>query len=151
MKKTTKLTNKQRGFTFLELMGVLVLIAILGSIAIRAYSSATINTKISNLQGDINALYAAATRFKGLSPTYTGVTCEKLVEDKYHDVSWTNCTGVNPFGGNYTVVPNATNATSVTIGATISDEAACRRVAAAYSKIYTSTCTGTTLAITFVH
>lgn len=147
--KTKLSSKKQQGFTFIELMGVLLLIGILGTIAAQKYSSAALNTKISTVQGDISALYAAASRFKGISPTYTGVTCEKLVTDKYHDTNWTNCNGVNPFAGNYTVAPNASVPASVDITAIITDQAACRRLAATYSKIYTSTCSGSTLSVTF--
>lgn len=144
--------NKQRGVTIIELLVGLFIMGVVLFAVMKKVNQGNAESRFTQSQDEISGLYSAASRFKGISPAYTGVSCDTLVTDKYYDVGWSSCSNVNPYGGTYTVAVNGSNPTHVDVTSVITgDAAACKRLANAYSKIQVASCSGTTLTVTFVN
>lgn len=147
-----KMNHKQRGLSIIEALAWLALFAIVILAVMKKINSGNAESRLSTSQDEISGLYSAASRFKGISPAYTGVSCDTLVTDKYYDVGWSSCSNVNPYGGSYTVAVNGSNPTHLDITSVITgDSAACKRLANSYSKVNTASCSGTTLTVTFTN
>lgn len=141
--------SRQRGFTLIEAGAWMLLAGIVMYGALKAVGGGFASQKESTTQQEMIDLAAAAMRMKLNSPTYAGVTCTKLVEDKYINTKWTSCTSVNPYGGNYTVDPNSSNAVMVDVSATGLPEDVCRRLETNFAKTSLASCSGTALTVTF--
>lgn len=151
MKIKYEITNRQRGFTMIEILSVLIIIAmvavVVGAVVNRGADAG--NQRI--LENDIAMLRVAANEWRGLATNFTGVSCDILVEDEYITApAWGgSCSSVNPMDGNYTVAA-ASPTTSVSIGATNLGEAFCNRAARSLGATATSaSCSSGTLTVVY--
>lgn len=69
---------KQRGFTLIELMIVVTIIAIITGIAVSAFSGAGREAEQSRIMAEINSLNDAMSRYYQGSYSYTGATIDAL-------------------------------------------------------------------------
>lgn len=69
---------KQRGFTLIELMIVVTIIAIIAGIAVSAFSGAGREAEQSRIMAEINSLNDAMSRYYQGSYSYTGATIDAL-------------------------------------------------------------------------
>lgn len=72
--------NRNRGFTLIELMLVIVILGIIGSIAVGAFSSSGQDTRRVRAVADAQALVDAAARYYQARFTYEGATIEDLAD-----------------------------------------------------------------------
>ncbi len=70
--------RKQRGFTLIELMIVVTIIAIIAGIAVSAFSGAGKEAEQSRIMAEINSLNDAMSRYYQGSYSYTGATIDAL-------------------------------------------------------------------------
>ena len=70
--------RKQRGFTLIELMIVVTIIAIIAGIAVSAFSGAGREAEQSRIMAEINSLNDAMSRYYQGSYSYTGATIDAL-------------------------------------------------------------------------
>ena len=70
--------RKQRGFTLIELMIVVAIIAIIAGIAVSAFSGAGREAEQSRIMAEINSLNDAMSRYYQGSYSYTGATIDAL-------------------------------------------------------------------------
>ena len=78
--RTRKANNRRSGFTLIELMVVIVIIAILMALILPAIGGAIKNTRIAGVVNEINQLESAIAKFKadhGIEPPSSIVLCEK--------------------------------------------------------------------------
>lgn len=150
MKTMKSIPGKQKGFTLVELIVVLVIGAVVIMFATQQINRARSSSAETQLINEVSVLRVGANNWKGTRPNYSGVACDDLVTDEYVEVPWTNCTGVNPQGGNYTVAANSSNSSDLTITATGLGETFCNRVARSLEpNTISASCSGGTLTASF--
>lgn len=111
-----RLMNR-KAFTLIELVLVLVIIGVLAAILIPALSMRD-KANISKAKGEIRSLHAGALGYLSAGrTTFTGVSVANLVSEGHLPANFTG-TGSNPWGGDYTVTVNASDATQVDIALT---------------------------------
>lgn len=74
----TRANSKQRGFTLIELMVVVAIVAVIAGIAISSFSGAGDEANRSRGMADITALNDAVGRYYQTGYTYTGATLAGL-------------------------------------------------------------------------
>lgn len=142
--------NKQAGLTMIELIAGMAILAIVLGFVVQRVNQGFSTQSEGQVQTEIIALSGAAKNWRGTRPEYTGIACNDLVSDEYIEVPWTNCTGVNPEGGNYTVSANGTNSNNLDITATGLGNQFCNRVANAMEpNVESASCASGTLTVTF--
>lgn len=71
----TRIPNTQRGFTLIELMTVVVIVAILAAIAIPAYNDQVRKTRRATAKAELLDVVQVKERFHSLNGTYVGSPC----------------------------------------------------------------------------
>ena len=116
-----RLMNR-KAFTLIELAIVMVIIGILVAVLIPALGMRD-KANIAKAKGEIRSLHAGALGYLSAGrTTFTGVDIETMVDDGHLPAQFGDGTGSNPWGGDYTVAVNATDATKVDIALTLVPE-----------------------------
>jgi prepilin-type N-terminal cleavage/methylation domain-containing protein len=110
--------QSQKGFSLIEIMAVLAIAALL--VIGVLWSKRIVDDSLNSNQftADIATLTTQARAWRGLDPTYTGISVTALTGMGLLPSSWGAGAGVNPAGGNYTLAVNSTDATRVNLIAT---------------------------------
>ena len=147
--KTTPST-RQKGFALLE---VLVAVGVIGLLALGVYQLANRTDSAQLTQrtvADVGTIAAQSRAWKGINPDYAGVSIQVLTGMGLLDTNWGDGVGINPFGGDYLVVANATNTSRIDISVTGMEDDEClrlqRKLLATTLNGTNATCTGGTLA-----
>ncbi|MFZ5757694.1 MAG: type IV pilin protein [Pseudomonadota bacterium] len=74
----TQIQRSQRGFTLVEIMVVVVILAIITSIAVNSFSGSTRDSQRARAMASLGALNDAAARYYQTAFTYTGATLAGL-------------------------------------------------------------------------
>jgi len=119
--------NKQAGFTLIELVAVLVILALLGAMAVPRFASVQNSALVSALDGSSNAVKSshsiAIARYKGL-PTVTELLGEFGGETTVAVAGTNDGLSVAINGNNY-LVPTFTDSTCTAATANATDSVAC--------------------------
>lgn len=111
-----KLNNK-KGFSLIELASVLAVIAIL-IVAVASGSGMRETARVQSAAESIRTLRGAAENYIASGNlTYTGMDIAALKSSSFLPSGFTG-TGTNPFGGDYSIGPNATDATKFDVSLT---------------------------------
>jgi type IV pilus assembly protein PilE len=70
--------NRNKGFTLIEVMIVVVIVAILGTIAYSAYTRHIQDSRVATVQGDLMELAQWVERRYSLNNSYAGITTANL-------------------------------------------------------------------------
>ena len=110
--------QSQKEFSLIEIMAVLAIAALL--VIGVLWSKRVVDDSLNSNQftADIATLTTQARAWRGLDPTYTGISVTALTAMGLLPSSWGAGAGVNPAGGNYTLAVNSTDATRVDLTAT---------------------------------
>ena len=108
----------QRGFTLMEiglalLVSVLVIASVLG-----AFSAQRLKSQVQETVTNMGALSEASFNWAGTKPNFTGISCTVLSTYGVLPPAVGQCTGANPWGGDYSVAPNAANAAHLDVTVT---------------------------------
>jgi len=115
MKNFSGLKNKQAGFTLLE-VGLAVVVALLIiAAAAMAFTTQREKAQVKSAVEGVNYIYQAAQDWASTRPNFTGVSCATLVTQQLLPKIIGDCTGDNPWGGDYTVTVNGGNSARVNI------------------------------------
>lgn len=107
--------KKQKGFTLLE-VGLAIVVALLViAAAAMAFTTQREKAQVKAAIEGINYVYQAAQDWAATRPNFTGVSCAVLTSQNLLPNIVGDCTGDNPWGGNYTVAVNSGNSARVTI------------------------------------
>ena len=111
--KMQKVLKNQEGFTFVEMMGVIVVMLIGIGVAVAGVNSLMGSSKLSNAQSEITAIIMKTKQAFANSPATTGLT-NAVAETLGIFPDNIKSTKLNPWGGAYTLAP-ATDATRFTL------------------------------------
>jgi len=106
---------RQGGFTLLEVGLALVVAMLVIAAAAMAFTTQRDRAEVKSAVDGVNSLYSGAQDWAITRPNFTGVSCAVLIAQNLLPPLLGNCTAANPWGGNYTVAANATNAARVDI------------------------------------
>lgn len=95
------------GFTFLEVLTVITIGAFLAIGVAKAGQWVSFNSKIIQLQNDVNTLRAGVQQWKMSNGAMVGIEVEKLTEVAMLPEVWGDGTGMSPWLGDYTLANNA--------------------------------------------
>ncbi|RUO18618.1 type II secretion system protein [Aliidiomarina haloalkalitolerans] len=95
------------GFTFLEVLTVITIGAFLAIGVAKAGQWVSFNSKIIQLQNDVNTLRAGVQQWKMSNGAMVGIEVEKLTEVAMLPEVWGDGTGMSPWLGDYTIANNA--------------------------------------------
>ena len=143
----------QQGIGIVE---ILLGVALIGIAAVFVYvnaTKATQNTANKQLTDEVVLIKSAGRAWRGVLPHYTGVSIAVMVDNGLLNSSWGSGTSVNPHGGNYTAVVNASDATLMTVTASGMTQSQCngnaRTLAPNAAEGTTPSCTSGTLTAIF--
>lgn len=91
------------GFTFLEVLTVITIGAFLAIGVAKAGQWVSFNSKIIQLQNDVNTLRAGVQQWKMSNGAMVGIEVEKLTEVAMLPEVWGDGTGMSPWLGDYTI------------------------------------------------
>lgn len=112
--KGVRRMRNRGGFTLIELVLVISIIALL-IMAVGLTSGVRENAKVHSAAESVKALRTAAESYIAAgNMTYTGITISGLQTLGFLPAAF-SATGSNPWGGNYTIVPNSADASKVDI------------------------------------
>lgn len=120
--KNTKTNNKQAGYTLIEIIMALVIVAFLGLIAIGLFNKGMAGGRNAATISDVNVILAGASKWGGNNKT--GISMTKLCETGSQYLTNEVCgaskngTNANQYGGNYAVVVDPTNSSRVKVSIT---------------------------------
>ena len=105
----------QRGFTFIEVLAVLSIIAIatLGTLVLRDW--AVSNSRISEAKSMITTLQSGAQMWRPNTGVYTGISITELSAIGAVPASWGDGVEKNPWGGDVSVAPDIGDLTRYTV------------------------------------
>ncbi len=120
MQRYRKSISKNNGFTIVELLIVIVVIAVLAAISIVAYNGIQTRARDSQRKSDISAIVKAIELYyadKGVFPTSSGSTAINAGWSSTADASWANLiTQLQPYASNLPLRDPVHNAGNSTIG-----------------------------------
>jgi prepilin-type N-terminal cleavage/methylation domain-containing protein len=103
--------RKQRGFTFIEVLTVLSIIAIatIGSLAVRDWAVG--NSRVSEAKSQIITIQSGTQLWRPKNGNFTGISMASMSGIAAVPESWGAGTELNPWGGNITVAVDGADAT----------------------------------------
>lgn len=113
----SKFHNRQKGFTLIELMIVVVIIGILAALAIPRFMTATTKSKQSEAKGILKQVYTMQRTYRQQNNTYwgQGTTASAAAQNAFAPI------GVEIMGSSiYTYTITTANATNLLVTATCS-------------------------------
>ncbi|RTE86878.1 MULTISPECIES: type II secretion system protein [Gammaproteobacteria] len=125
-----------KGFTFIEVLAVLSIIALstMGVLALRDWAAS--NARISEAKGQIATLQSGVQQWRPRNGIYTGISVEELSSIAAVPVSWDDGSAINPWGGDIEVEVDSSDATKYRVTITnISLEQEGERLVRDYSEI----------------
>ncbi len=106
MKNTRQKTNK-KGFTIIELIAVMVIIAVILGSVLAAVKGATDQSRLTSAIASVRALQTASVNYYNSNGgSYTGLSVATLASGNYLPANFSG-TGNNSWNGNITVAPDA--------------------------------------------
>jgi prepilin-type N-terminal cleavage/methylation domain-containing protein len=143
--KNTYQRSTQKGFTLIELITVMVIIAIILGAVLAAVKGATDNSRTTSALASVRALQTASVNYyNNNGGSYSNLSLSTLASNNMLPANFTSGTNANPWNGNITVAPDA-NANWFDITLTNVPSAAATSLTNAVSKltqtapIYTAT------------
>jgi Tfp pilus assembly protein PilV len=109
------LKSKQKGMSLIEVGLAIVVALIVIAAASALFSTQREKAHVKAAVEGVNYMYQAAQDWASVRPNFTGVSCAVLTAQSLLPQILGDCTGDNPWGGNYTVAVNGTNAARVNI------------------------------------
>ena len=141
----------QRGFTFIEVLAVLSIIAIatLGTLVLRDW--AVSNSRISEAKSMITTLQSGAQMWRPNTGVYTGISITELSAIGAVPASWGDGVEKNPWGGDVMIGPDTMDLTKYIVSFNgVNTDSEGERLVKEYSEIATVTSYSSgTLTITF--
>jgi len=113
----SKFHNRQKGFTLIELMIVVVIIGILAALAIPRFMTATTKSKQSEAKGILKQIYTMERTYRQQNNTYWG---QGTVANAGAPNAFATIGVEIPTSAIYTYTITVANATNLTVGATCS-------------------------------
>jgi type II secretory pathway pseudopilin PulG len=110
--------RNQKGFTLIEAGMAIVIALLVIAAAVAAFSAQRLKAQVRSATSDVGSIYQAAQDWASTRANFTGVNCANLAANNQLPKNVGNCTGTDPWGGNYTVNPNAANSGQVDINVT---------------------------------
>lgn len=107
---------RQRGFTLIELVVVLVIIAILAAIALPAYSSYVLRSKLRIAQSDLLALSATAENHRQRTLNYPSSAASGTAQVTAAFPGWSPASKPEDFGFSYAIASGVYTLTATGAG-----------------------------------
>lgn len=145
------MNTKKNGFTFIEILAVLSIIALatIGVLSLRDWAAS--NARVADAKVQIATLQSGVQQWRPRNGVYTGISISALSSVAAVPLDWEDGVSINPWGGDITVVADASDPTRYTIRLTnirIAEEG--QRLMRDYSEISNSvTFSGNTLEVLF--
>lgn len=107
--------KKQKGLTFIELtisiaIGLTIIIAVVAGVR-----NILISSEVSGAVTDVNYIVQGAVGYRTNTSSYTGVSMAVLNASQYLPTIIGGGVGANPWGGNYTIAVNGSDASKMDI------------------------------------
>jgi len=108
-------TNGNRGFTFIEVLTVLGIIALAtaGIMGLRDWASS--NARIAEAKSQIATIQSGVYQWRPRNGIYTGISMQELSSVAAIPVSWQSGENLNPWGGNIDVSVDSSDPTRFTV------------------------------------
>ncbi|WP_241967645.1 type II secretion system protein [Pseudidiomarina insulisalsae] len=99
--------KKQQGFTFIEVLTVLAIIALatIGTLAVRDWAVG--NSRVSDAKNQVVTIQAGAQLWRPRSGDFTGISLASMSAIAAVPETWGDGTSINPWGGNINVEADA--------------------------------------------
>ena len=100
--------NKKEGFTIIELIAVMVIIAVILGSVLAAVKGATDNSRITSAIASVRALQTASVGYYNQNGgSYSNLSLASLAADNMLPANFTSGANANPWSGNIVVAPDA--------------------------------------------
>ena len=106
--KNTRQKNNKKGFTVIELIAVMVIIAVILGSVLAAVKGATDNSRITSAIASVRALQTASVNYyNNNGGSYSNLSLSTLASNNMLPANFTSGTNANPWNGSITVGPDS--------------------------------------------
>ncbi|PKG68621.1 prepilin-type N-terminal cleavage/methylation domain-containing protein [Pseudoalteromonas sp. GutCa3] len=143
--------KKQRGFTLVELVIVLVVIAGLTIVLLPKIQQVMGLGDAAKLKAQVSEIQSGALLYKQREMVFTGIDMETLDDQGFISDRMGDGVAINPWGGDYSVESNSSNATQyiITVDGILSEDIGSQAEADYATSAVTTDFDGSTLTLTF--